>query len=153
MILTVWPTAQQPPLYRKRKASGLKTLMTCLATSISDGGSTSWSRTIPAPDTTGYAEVVEEGSGTNKKYEVNYPNGESVWTSEAINVSAYDTVDVSIYLSSESRDGDFFESDDYLQVYYVIDGGAETLWPGGSFVGSVAADTAGAGSNQTTLDP
>ena len=48
-------------------------------------------------------------------------------------------------------EGDVFDADDYLKVYYQTDSTAKTLIPGGSFVGSVAADTAGTGDDNYTL--
>ena len=117
-------------------------------TSISDGGSTSWSRTMTI-DTTGYAEVKLNGS--NKEFEVNYSSGEVVWTSGVINISTYDSVSLSAYVRSESREGDFFDNDDYLRIYYKLNGGAEIPMPGGNFTGAVAAGIPGSGSDATTV--
>lgn len=51
-------------------------------------------------------------------------DGEAIWTSPTIDISSVSYVDLSVDVA---ENGDS-ESDDYVKVYYAVDGGAETLF-------------------------
>ncbi|MEM6265222.1 MAG: PKD domain-containing protein, partial [Bacteroidota bacterium] len=80
----------------------------------SDNGSTAW--------TTSYA-----GSNTFKvessAFKMNDLDAEGTWTSESIDISSVSSVDVSIDIQSQGG----LEVDDYIKVYYSLDGGSQTV--------------------------
>jgi len=110
----------------------------------SDVGSTAWTRTLGSAD---YAEV-RSNSG-NKEFETRDTDSEVVWRSASIDISAYTTVNASVFLQSKSLDGDVFEGSDYIRAYYLVDGGAEVALTNGDFTGAVGADINGNGDTET----
>ena len=86
----------------------------------SDSGSTLWTS-------------ATAGTGTysvqNNEFKTSFTGaGEGVWSSAAIDISGKSGVVISVDLRSETASAsDFFESDDYIRVYYKLNGGAETL--------------------------
>ncbi|MBS1565960.1 MAG: hypothetical protein JST39_16340, partial [Bacteroidetes bacterium] len=86
----------------------------------SDAGATAWSISNP-------------GTGTfsvqNNEFKASFSGAnEGVWSSAVINIAGNNNVVISADLRSETAgSSDFFESDDYLRVYYKLNGGAETL--------------------------
>ena len=61
---------------------------------------------------------------TNNEFEARSPKGEAVWTSETINISSYPIVSIML---EATEDGNL-EADDYIEVYYKLDGGSEVLF-------------------------
>ncbi|WP_344812477.1 hypothetical protein, partial [Chitinophaga oryziterrae] len=101
---------------------------------VVDNGATSWS-------------VVNTASGTysvqNNEFKVSYSDvGVGVWNSAVIDISGKKNVIISVDLRSEVTSGKSFETDDYIRVYYKLDGGAETL---------VYEDLAGIGNTTTGI--
>ena len=100
---------------------------------ISDAGATAWSITNP-------------GTGTfsvqSNEFKAAFSSAnEGIWSSGVINIAGSNNVVISANLRSETAgSSDFFESDDYIRVYYKLNGGAETL---------VYEDFAGIGSTTT----
>jgi hypothetical protein len=100
---------------------------------VADNGTTGWS-------------VVNSGSGTysvqNNEFKVNYSAAaEGVWNSAVVDISGKNNVVISADLRSETASAnDAFETDDYMRVYYKLNGGAETL---------VYEDVAGMGATTT----
>ncbi|SEW25552.1 hypothetical protein SAMN05428988_3649 [Chitinophaga sp. YR573] len=100
---------------------------------VVDNGATSWS-------------VVNTGSGTysvqNNEFKVSYSAAaEGVWNSAVVDISGKSNVVISTDLRSETASSsDAFETDDYVRVYYKLNGGAETL---------VYEDLAGIGTTTT----
>jgi hypothetical protein len=85
-----------------------------------DNGTTAWS-------------IVNPGSGTysvqNNEFKTAFSAAaEGIWSSQIIDISAKPNITLSVDLRSETASGsDFLESDDYIRVYYKLNGGAETL--------------------------
>ena len=102
----------------------------------SDAGTTAWSSST-------------SGSGTfsvqNNEFKASFNSGntaEGVWTSSVIDISAKSNVVISADLRSETAStGDNFETNDYINVYYKLDGGPEIL---------IYGDEAGLGSTTNT---
>jgi hypothetical protein len=87
---------------------------------MSDNGATGWS-------------LQNTGSGTfsvqNNEFMASFSSAnEGVWLSDVIDISGMSNVTVSAYLrSATASSSDYLESDDYIRVYYKLNGGAETL--------------------------
>ncbi|WP_217603683.1 hypothetical protein [Chitinophaga sp. GbtcB8] len=85
-----------------------------------DNGVTSWT-------------LTNSGAGTisvqNNEFKVSYnAAAEAVWTSGVVDISGKSSVVISANLRSETAStNDAFESDDYMRVYYKLNGGAEVL--------------------------
>ena len=101
---------------------------------------TIWSEDFP------YSDGTTQGSGTPPRWTVDVSNcnfgsgdhfdvrtnriegrdtdGEAIWYSESIDISAYSDVKISIELSESGG----MEGNDYLRVYYSLDGGPETFF-------------------------
>jgi len=98
-----------------------------------DNGATSWT-------------LTNSGAGTisvqNNEFKVSYNTAaEAVWTSGVVDISGKSSVVISANLRSETAStNDAFESDDYMRVYYKLNGGAEVL---------VYDDAAGIGNTTT----
>ncbi|MFH1319362.1 MAG: PKD domain-containing protein [Bacteroidota bacterium] len=99
-----------------------------------DAGLTAWSRTTSGSED--WAEV------RNNLFEVKEADGQVVWTSEYIDISAYPGgVDLSADLSESGGQG----ADDYIEIYYKLDAGGEVLFPNnGSFWDDFGSATANA---------
>jgi len=85
----------------------------------SDSGPTAWTSTA-------------SGSGTysvqNNEFKTSFNDQyEGVWTSQAINIAGKSNVTFSVDLRSEVTSGKSLETADYIRIYYVLDGGAQTL--------------------------
>ena len=72
-------------------------------------------------------------------------DGEAVWTSEAIDISSYSNVRISMDLSETGG----MEANDYIRVYYDLDGGGETLF---EVNGDMSDDFTSAVASQTGLN-
>jgi hypothetical protein len=83
-----------------------------------DNGTTAWSRTYTA--TTGANFDVRSSRFSGHLL----AGGTAVWTSQPIAISSYANVTFSVDISSA---GDFESGEDYLRVYYKLNGGSETL--------------------------
>ncbi|RFM34021.1 hypothetical protein DXN04_12025, partial [Chitinophaga silvisoli] len=87
---------------------------------IADTGSTPWT-------------IVSNGTGTasvqNNEFKVAYTGaGETTWSSGVVDISGKTNVVIAADLRSETAStNDAFESDDYMRVYYKLNGGAEVL--------------------------
>jgi len=106
-----------------------------------DNGVTAWSRDVTNCDFTdgdnGYFEVRSntlEGRDTD---------GEAIWYSQWIDISAYTDVKLSVDLSAN---GIAMGADDYVRAYYSLNGGPETLFFNGDQSGQFGNVTAFAGS-------
>ncbi|MEQ9425954.1 MAG: hypothetical protein RJQ09_16130, partial [Cyclobacteriaceae bacterium] len=97
-----------------------------------DNGETSWSRTTP---NNGNSRVVTNGS--SQAFATNNSDGEITWSSEVIDISGYQTADMFVTLSSAGGldpTGDF---QDWVQVYYILDGGGQVLFDDGEHFGTL----------------
>ncbi|MCJ7821131.1 MAG: hypothetical protein MUP53_07995, partial [Bacteroidales bacterium] len=65
-------------------------------------------------------------------------DAEAVWTSELINISPFSTVDLSVALQETGN----LNNQDYIRVYYSINGGGETLFTNGNRTGNFGSGTA-----------
>ncbi|MCF6407432.1 hypothetical protein L3C95_31350, partial [Chitinophaga filiformis] len=95
-----------------------------------DNGSTAWT-------------LESSGAGTisvqNNEFKVSYnAAAEAKWSSDVIDISGKSDVVITADLRSETPGSDLFEEDDYIRVYYRLNGGAEVL---------VFSDAAGIGSS------
>ncbi|WP_143150765.1 hypothetical protein, partial [Chitinophaga sancti] len=87
---------------------------------ISDSGTTPWT-------------IVSNGTGTasvqSNEFKVTYTGaGETTWSSGVVDISGKTNVVIAADLRSETASAsDAFESDDYMKVYYKLNGGAEVL--------------------------
>ena len=99
-----------------------------------DNGPTAWSRTV-AP-LTDWAEVQ------NNIFESRDTDGEVVWTSEYVDISAYPGgVNLDVDLDNNGN----MENADSIQVFYRLDNGGQVLFPfNGMFAGNFGATTASA---------
>ncbi len=88
----------------------------------SDNGSTAWSLSTSGGCANGNVIRVQ-----NHRFRAEKTGCEVVWQTEDIDISPYTDISVSINLEATGN----MENDDYLQVYYVLDGGAETALTNG----------------------
>jgi large repetitive protein len=124
---------------------------TALVTASAGSSSTFWledftltNGTTSDAGTTGWTSSTA-GSGTfsvqNNEFKGSFASGntsEGVWTSNVIDISSKSNVIISADLRSETASSsDYFETSDYINVYYKLNGGAETL---------IYGDVAGLGS-------
>ena len=72
-------------------------------------------------DTDDYLKVVTVSS--NERMEAQDLEGEGVWTSESIDLSSYQDIQIAMDLSETGT----MEAGDYIRVYYQLDGGPEQL--------------------------
>ncbi len=82
-----------------------------------DNGPTAWSLTTSGGCSGGSVIRVQ-----NHRFRAKQTRCEVVWETEDIDISPYTDISVSIDLEATGN----MESDDYLEVYYVLDGGSET---------------------------
>ncbi|MCR9252396.1 MAG: L-type lectin-domain containing protein, partial [bacterium] len=94
-----------------------------------DTGETAWS--ISYSGNSNRAEVDNNFGG--QAFECNNTDAVVTWTSESIDISAYETVDVSVDMFSS---GDLETSADYIEFYYSLDGGSYTLLTNGRQLGN-----------------
>ncbi|MEZ5019744.1 MAG: hypothetical protein R2756_06425 [Bacteroidales bacterium] len=80
---------------------------------------TGWTTSGITPDSDTYF-MVESGRIVGRDLD-----GQAVWTSDPITITSVSPVNISVYL----QEGGSLENDDYIRVYYSINGGAETLFP------------------------
>ena len=125
----------------KKFSFGVLAFFLTIMTSTSLIGDTIWSENFPYPDGT------TEGSGSPPKWTIDISNctitppydwfevksnqmeardidGEAVWETESIDISGYTDVNLSVDISEDGT----MESADYVKVYYILDGGAETIF-------------------------
>ncbi|MGB3468230.1 MAG: LamG-like jellyroll fold domain-containing protein, partial [Cyclobacteriaceae bacterium] len=96
-----------------------------------DTGSTAWSRVHSIADNSSrFSVVFNYFSG--KQFVLNNTDEEVVWTTQTIDISSYESVDITADMLS---DGALETSQDYLQMYYILDGGTPVLLNNGSQVG------------------
>ncbi|MCS3801267.1 T9SS type A sorting domain-containing protein [Niastella sp. OAS944] len=98
----------------------------------SDAGATAWTSST-------------SGSGTysvqNNEFKTSFnEQAEGVWTSQVVSISGKSNVTISVDLRSEVTSSNSWENNDYIRVYYKLNGSAETL---------VYEDLAGIGSSTT----
>jgi hypothetical protein len=67
--------------------------------------------------------MVNTVSGNNL-FETRDTDGECIWTSESISISNYTDVAISVSISETGS----LDANDYIKLYYKLDGGAETLF-------------------------
>ncbi|MCG8319714.1 MAG: hypothetical protein MI921_09445, partial [Cytophagales bacterium] len=91
-----------------------------------DNGATGWSRNISGTilNNDDHVEV------RNREFSFNDTDGEAVWLSELIDISNYTDLFVSVDLKATGS----LEDNDYIRVYYKLNGGAETLLQNGAQV-------------------
>ena len=112
----------------------------------SDSGPTAWTAT-----TTGTGTY----SVQNGEFKTSFNSQtEGVWTSQAIDISSQTNVTFSVDLRSETASsGDFFETADYVRVYYVLDGGTPVLaYEDLAGIGNSTTGTASMTFNSATLN-
>ena len=85
----------------------------------SDNGTSAWTATT-------------SGTGTysvqNGEFETAFnQSAEGVWQSNVIDISGRSNISLSVYVKSVAVGSETFEDDDYIKVYYKLNGGAETL--------------------------
>ena len=81
-----------------------------------DNSHTAWTRDVTNLDGSGSFEVLAQKLVTTGTI------GEVIWQSEAIPISGYSDVKIAVDMEENST----LEMNDYLQVYYKLDGGPET---------------------------
>jgi hypothetical protein len=85
----------------------------------SDNGPTAWTSS-----TTGTGTY----SVQNGEFKTSFnQQSEGVWTSQVINISSNTNVTFSVDLRSDVASGSQFETDDYVRVYYILNGGTPVL--------------------------
>ncbi|MDN5216791.1 hypothetical protein QQ020_32270, partial [Fulvivirgaceae bacterium BMA12] len=89
-----------------------------------DNGSTGWSRDISNTNLNNDDHVEVR----NKRFSFNDTDGEAVWRSEVINISAYVDLLLTVDLSASGS----LEDADYIRVYYKLNGGPEKILQKGS---------------------
>ncbi len=108
-----------------------------------DNGPTAWSFHVNGTCSPGNQIRVQ-----NFRFRARKTGCEVVWETEDIDISPYTDISVSINLEATGN----MESDDYLQVYYVLDGGAETPLTNGLFTDNFGtAQATASGLNGNTL--
>ncbi|UXP31860.1 gliding motility-associated C-terminal domain-containing protein [Reichenbachiella agarivorans] len=101
-----------------------------------DGGSTAWDFTT-RPSTADNLEVSFTGA-TNELF-FKDTDGEAVWETQIIDISAQESVNISVDLKSSTKTD---ASNDYMRVYYSLDGGSEVGLTGGLNNGNFGSRTA-----------
>ncbi len=94
-----------------------------------------WSENFTSPVTLTSGDATKTNVQSGKLVS---SNDEAVWTSQSIDISSYTDVKIAVDLSSVGT----LEGDDYLQVYYKLDGGPETPLLNGRWFGDVGPTTA-----------
>ncbi|MEL6559320.1 MAG: LamG-like jellyroll fold domain-containing protein [Bacteroidota bacterium] len=113
----------------------------------SDNGATAWSKTHSLANDSRISEVSDFFSGNS--FFVNNSDEEVVWTSQSIDISSYVSVDITMDLLS---DGGLETSEDYVQVFYILDGGTAVQMNNGSQVGDFSyAQATASGLTGSTL--
>ena len=102
----------------------------------SDNGSSAWSLDASALGNDG-DNYFEVRSG---RLEAKNTDSEVVWQSEEISIDGYS--DVKVAIDIEGAGTSSFENNDYLQVYYRLDGGPETPLVNGLWINSFGLSTA-----------
>lgn len=85
-----------------------------------DWWTTEWHTDLSGIPFHDYFEVM------NGEFRAQDTDGEGVWTSEDIDISTLDLVQVSV----DIREAGYLENDDCIRIYYRIDGGPETMFYG-----------------------
>lgn len=104
------------------------------------GSVTKWTLDVSAASLTAGTDwfMVNTISGNNL-FETRDTDGECIWTSESITITDYTEVAISVAISETGS----LDANDYIKLYYKIDGGAETLFStNGSNVDDFTALTA-----------
>ena len=95
-----------------------------------DNGPSAWTRDISATSmsSVGYFDI--------QQYRLlgRDLNGEAVWISQVIDISGHQSVDISADIYGYG----YMESEDYIKIYYKLNGGPETLLINGAINGSPA---------------
>ena len=110
----------------------------------SDNGATAWTSST-------------SGTGTysvqNGEFKTSFnEQSEGVWTSQVIDISSKTNVNFSVDLRSEVLSGKSLETDDYVRVYYKLNGGAAVLaYEDLAGIGNSTTGTASTTFNSTTL--
>ncbi len=101
-----------------------------------DAGATAWTKN------------ADNGSVQANRFEASNIGGgnETVWTSQVIDITGYTNVSLEAFLQSEATGAAEFETpQDYFQIYYRLDGGAEILFAtNGTHAGSINSQTGNA---------
>ena len=87
-------------------------------------GATAWTRDISNANlgTSGYFETrIEQGQPVFKGIDL---DGEAVWLSQIIDISAWSQVQISVDIAENG----VLEGNDYLRLYYKLDGGSEMIF-------------------------
>ena len=123
-----------------------------------DAGATAWSTACTSAATCGlndgnasdYFQVRDNtGLSGNRLYEGRDMDNEAFWQSEAITITGYTNVSVSVDLGQAGYDN----GTDYINAFYSVDGGAQTALTNGSQSGAFANITATAsGLSGTTIE-
>ena len=86
-----------------------------------DGSEANW--TLSGDDNGDYFYVDNVNGDGDLQFAGNDLDGESIWTSAAIDIAGYGALNFTANLGESGN----MESGDYIAVYYLADGGAETL--------------------------
>ena len=111
-----------------------------VGSSVDMEGVTRWSLDVSnctLSDDSDYVMVVETSGGRLQAVDC---DGEAIWTSEEIDISKYESVDLSMVVAET---GSSTNEQKYIRVYYRLNGGQETLWDSNSdMVGDYGTVTA-----------
>ena len=81
---------------------------------------TSWTITDSSPGNTNTFEVRDH------RFEAGGTRGEAIINTQVINIAPFASIDISVDVANNSTGQ--FEGADYVQVYYILDGGPPTLF-------------------------
>ncbi|MBU2914736.1 hypothetical protein, partial [Reichenbachiella agariperforans] len=110
-----------------------------------DNGATAWSFTTTP---SGADDLKVSFTGATNELFFADTDGEAVWKSESIDISAHQSVRVSVDLRSSPKTDN---SNDYLRLYYSLDGGSEIGFTNGIHSGNFGSITATASEVGNTL--
>ncbi|GEM_PF-2742290 len=99
-----------------------------------DTGTTAWAFTTDGTCNNSGDDIDVD----NERFRAENTGCEVIWETEDIDISTVTDVGISIFLEAA---GDM-ESSDFLEVYYILDGGAETPLTNGSFTDNFGSSTA-----------
>jgi hypothetical protein len=144
---TVWLEDFNDPAINGKGAHGVSTTNDFI---IDMAGVTNWTINVTNLSLTANADYFKV---INNLFEARDIDGEAVWISTNIDISAYNTVDIDVDVDSDGN----LTDDDYIRTYYSIDGGTETLFAeNGDLTGAftnpiVVKQTKLSGSNLTII--
>ncbi len=109
-----------------------------VAGTTNDNGTSAWTSSTSG-SCAGGNQIRVDTHNSSMKFRIEKADCEVVWQTGLIDISA--ASDVSVQIDMES-DGNFKNNNDYLEAYYILDGGPETPFTNGQHTGDFGLEIA-----------